>query len=403
MEVEQPDTASKTIRTLRIAIISAAIALGLIVVFQTNRQPRTDDAEVLANFIGIAPQVEGPIVRLNVRDNQFVKKGELLFEIDDRPYRYALERAQSEQAALEGQIADERRTIAAQQSAVLVAEANSKSAEADILRSQAAVEGAKADVATAAQGVNRAAAEWTYANNNLHRIEPLLARQFVTVDQVDQAKTLEVAKAEALKQTRSEWEASKAALASTLAQLDRAKAVVEQSKAQIAQAQHAVTTLEPLTTQRGARLSAIQTAQYDLDNCKVYSPFDAVVTNLTISEGMYAHKGAEIFTLIDTRTWWAVGNFRETQLKQIKPGMRADVYVLSRPTELFTAVVDSVAFGVTPDPDVFGRLSPGLPDVQRSLNWVRLASRYPVRVRVKDPPADLFRISESAVVVIRGY
>ena len=403
MEVEQPDTATKTIRTLRIAIISAAIALGLIVVFQTNRQPRTDDAEVLANFIGIAPQVEGPIVRLNVRDNQFVKKGELLFEIDDRPYRYALERAQSEQAALEGQIADERRTIAAQQSAVLVAEANGKSAEADILRSQAAVEGAKADVATAAQGVNRAAAEWTYANNNLHRIEPLLARQFVTVDQVDQAKTLEVAKAEALKQARSEWEASKAALASTLAQLDRATAVVEQSKAQIAQAQHAVTTLEPLTTQRGARLSAIQTAQYDLDNCKVYSPFDAVVTNLTISEGMYAHKGAEIFTLIDTRTWWAVGNFRETQLKQIKPGMRADVYVLSRPTELFTAVVDSVAFGVTPDPDVFGRLSPGLPDVQRSLNWVRLASRYPVRVRVKDPPADLFRISESAVVVIRGY
>ena len=403
MDVEQPDTPTKTIRTLRIAIVSAAIALGLIVVFQTNRQPRTDDAEVLANFIGIAPQVEGPIVRLNVRDNQFVKKGGLLFEIDDRPYRYALERAQSEQAALEGQIADERRTIAALQSAVLVAEANSKSAEADILRSQAAVEGAKADVATAEQGINRVAAEWTYANNNLHRIEPLLARQFVTVDQVDQAKTLEVAKAEALKQARSEWEASKAALASTLAQLDRATAVVEQSKAQIAQAQHAVTTLEPLTTQRGGRLSAIQTAQYDLDNCNVYSPFDAVVTNLTISEGMYAHKGEEIFTLIDTRTWWAVGNFRETQLKQIKPGMRAEVYVLSRPTQLFTAIVDSVAFGVTPDPDVFGRLSPGLPDVQRSLNWVRLASRYPVRVRVKDPPADLFRISESAVVVIRGY
>src|SRR5258708_27731207 len=194
----------KTIRTLRIAIVSAAVVLGLLVLFETNRQPRTDDAEVLATFIGIAPQVEGPIARLSVRDNQFVKKGGLLFEIDDRPYRYALERAQSEQAALEGQIADERRTIAALQSAVLVAEANSKSAEADILRSQAAVEGAKADVATAEQGINRAAAEWTYANNNLHRIEPLLARQFVTVDQVDQAKTLEVAKAEALNHARSE-------------------------------------------------------------------------------------------------------------------------------------------------------------------------------------------------------
>ena len=81
MDVEQPGTPTKTIRTLRIAIVSAAIALGLLVVFRTNQQPRTDDAEVLANFIGIAPQVEGPIVRLNVQDNQFVKKGELLFEI----------------------------------------------------------------------------------------------------------------------------------------------------------------------------------------------------------------------------------------------------------------------------------------------------------------------------------
>jgi len=102
---QSQDSRLKTIRTLRIAIASTAVALGLVVLFETNRQPRTDDAEVLANFIGIAPQVEGPIARLSVRDNQFVKKGELLFEIDDRPFRYALERAQSEQAALEGQIA----------------------------------------------------------------------------------------------------------------------------------------------------------------------------------------------------------------------------------------------------------------------------------------------------------
>src|SRR6267143_1938579 len=90
---QSQDYRPKTIRTLRIAIVSAAVALGLVVLFETNRQPRTDDAEVLANFIGIAPQVEGPIARLSVRDNQFVKKGELLFEIDDRPFRYALERA----------------------------------------------------------------------------------------------------------------------------------------------------------------------------------------------------------------------------------------------------------------------------------------------------------------------
>jgi multidrug efflux system membrane fusion protein len=106
------DSRPRAIRTLRIAIVSGAVVLGLIVLFEANRQPRTDDAEVTANFIGIAPQVEGPIVRLNVRDNQFVKQGELLFEIDDRPYQYALENALSQQAALEGQIGDERRRIA---------------------------------------------------------------------------------------------------------------------------------------------------------------------------------------------------------------------------------------------------------------------------------------------------
>jgi multidrug efflux system membrane fusion protein len=403
MEPKQSqDSRRKSIRNLRIAIVSAAVVLGLVVLFETNRQPRTDDAEVLANFIGIAPQVEGPIARLSVRDNQFVKKGELLFEIDDRPFRYALERAQSEQAALEGQIADDRRAIAAQQSAVFVAKANHKSAEADLLHWQAMVESATADVANAEQGVNRSKAEWAYADNNLHRIEPLLVKKFVTVDQVDQAKTLEAARAEALKQAGSEWESSKARLRSTLAQLHRASALIEQSKAQVEQAGHAVTTLEPLTTQRGARTSSVQTAQYNLDNCKVYAPFDALVTNLTISEGAYVHTGEQIFTLIDARTWWAVANFRETQLKHIAPGMRADVYVLSRPNKHFSGVVDSVGFGVTPDADVIGRLGPGLPDVQRTLNWVHLASRYPVRVRVQNPTPELFRIGESAVVTIRG-
>src|SRR3979409_1960941 len=97
---------------LSAAIVIGALALGIVVLYNVNYYPRTDDSEILANFIGIAPQVEGPILRLHVRDNQFVKKGELLFEIDERPYRYALERTQSEQAALEGQIADDRRAIA---------------------------------------------------------------------------------------------------------------------------------------------------------------------------------------------------------------------------------------------------------------------------------------------------
>jgi multidrug efflux system membrane fusion protein len=383
-------------------IVLAALGLGGVVLYRANYNPRTDDAAVLANFIGIAPQVEGRIIRLQVRDNQFVKEGTVLFEIDERPFRYTLERSLSEQAALEGQIEDERRRIAALVSAVSVSAANIQSAEADVARAAAVVEQGRADVANSEQGVIRARAEWTYASNNLHRLEPLLEKQFVTVDQVDRARATEITQAETLKQAGSQLRLAQAALTAAKAQYEHAVAVVEQSKAQHEQSRHAVTTLEPLVNQRGARAAAVKNARYDLGNCRVVAPFDARVTNLTISEGAYAHVGQQIFTLIDARTWWAVANFREGQLKRIAPGMQADVYVMSRPDIRLVGVVDSIGFGVTPNPDVIGQFSTGLPDVQRTLNWVHLASRFPVRVRVRNPPPELFRVSESAVVVIRG-
>jgi len=361
-------------RCISIAIVATAVVLGMIVLSRTNYQPRTDDAEIFANFIGIAPQVDGPLIRLTVKDNQFVKKGELLYEIDERPYQYALENALSEQAALEGRITDEQRRIAALESAVSVAQANIHSAEAEVADSE--------------QGVSRARAEWTYANKNLHRLEPLLAKQFVTVDQVDRARTSETVQAEALRQAESQLALSRARLKSVLAQHE--------------QAQHAVTTLEPLIYERGAKAAAVKNARYNLDNCRVYAPFDARVTNLTISEGAYAHAGQQMFTLIDARTWWAIGNFRESQLTRIVPGMPADVYLMSKPDMRFSGVVDSVGFGVSPDPDRIGHLGPGLPQVERTLNWVHLASRYPVRVRIENPTGDLFRVGESAVVTIRG-
>ena len=397
-----PGTERQLSRWATLGVALTAVALGLAVLYRANQHPRTDDAEIFANFIGISPQVEGPIIHLSVQDNQFVKKGDLLFEIDERPYRYALEKALSDQATLEGQIADEERRIAALTSAVSVAKANIHSSQADVTRSASAIDQARADVANAEQGVSRAKAEWAYASNNLHRLEPLLTKQFVTVDQVDRARTSEIAQSEALKQAESQLLIAQATLKSALAQYERSGAGLDQSEAQHEQAKHAVTTLEPLVNQRGARASAVDDARYNLDNCRVYAPFDARVTNLNISEGAYAHVGQQVFTLIDARTWWAVGNFREGQLQYIVPGMRADVYVLSKSDVRFSGVVDSVGFGVTPDPDVIGKLEPGLPDVQRTLNWVHLASRYPVRVRVKNPSPELFRVGESAVVTIRG-
>lgn len=389
-------------RIVSISVIAAALISGLLVVSQTSRYPRTDDAEVFANFIGIAPQVDGPITQLAVQDNAFIKQGGLLFEIDPRPYEYALQKARSDLNTLEGQITDERRTIASQVSAVGAARANTDSAAANVDRAAASVDEAKANVANARAALSSAEAELLYQTNNFHRIEPLLAKQFVTVDQVDQARTAVTAREQAVHQQRSELVLAEAQVQSAQAQYEQAKAAMQQSHAQLGQSQHSVLTLDPLTAQREGRISAIRTAEYNLTNCRVYAPFDARVTNLTISQGAYAHTGQQAFTLIDTRVWWVVANFRETQLKHIRPGMRADVYVLSRPTVKYDGVVDSISYGVQPDATLVGSLSSGLPDVQRSLNWVHLASRFPVRVRIKAPESEQFRLSESAVVVIRG-
>ncbi len=400
---EIPPQLKRTGRIVSIGIIAAALITGLVVVAETNKYPRTDDAEVFANFIGIAPQVDGPITQLSVQDNAFIKQGDPLFLIDPRPYEYALEKAKSDLAALEGQIGDYRRTIASQVSAVGAAKANTDSASANVQRAAATVNEAKANVAAARAALDSANAELLYTSNNYHRIEPLLAKQFVTVDQVDQSRTAVTARQQAVEQQKSQLLLAEAQVQSAEAAYLQTKAAQEQSHAQLGQSQHSVLTIEPLAAQRGARLSAVQTAEYNLNNCKVYAPFDARVTNLTISQGAYAHTGQQVFTLIDTRVWWAVANFRETQLHRIHPGMHADVYVLSRPEVHYDGIVDSVGFGVRPDTSLVGNfVTSGLPDVQRSLNWVHLATRFPVRVRIVAPESTPFRLSESAVVVIRG-
>jgi multidrug efflux system membrane fusion protein len=396
------ESRSRIGRLISVAAIVGALLTGLLVLRQIIDNPRTDDAEVFANFIGMAPVVNGPITHLYVADNQYVKQGQLMVDVDERPYAYALKLAESERATLGGNIVDERRRIASQASAVSVAEAGVKSARASLAHAVSAVQEAKADIANARAQVGRNRAELKYAMDNLSRIQPLLARQFVTVDQVDQAQTLVASRRQALRASLAQQALAQARLTSSLARQQQAEAVLQQSRAQVKQASHAVLTLEPLLAQRSGKLSAIETAKYYLDNCRIYAPFDGRVTNLTISRGEYAHAGKQIFTLIDTRTWWVLANFRETQLAHIRPGMKADVYIMSRPGLRLNGVVDSVGYGVTPDADILGKLSKGLPDVQRTLNWVHLASRFPVRIRILDGPSHDFRLGESAVVVVHG-
>lgn len=387
-------------------IISASIVTGALIsvgfVLRTVAlYPRTDDAEVTANFIGIAPVVEGPVTQLPIHDNDFIEKGHLLYRIDDRPYLYALQSARAAQAELEGEIENESRLISSQVNRVDVANASEQSALANETRATDEIEIANAAIARSDAALKQAEADESYATGNFHRIEPLLVRGFVTEDDVHKARTTAEARAAAVEQAKSQLLLAKASLLAAIAEKQQASAQTSQSRAEVKESAHSVLVLAPLLAQRESRASAVRLAEYNYEQCNVLAPFDARVTNLIISEGQYAKAGRELFTLIDTRNWWVLANFRESQIARIQPGTPVDVFLMSDRTTKYRGVVESTSFGVIPDPDVVGKISEGLPDVQRTLNWVRLASRYPVRIKILDPPPASLRVGQVATVVMR--
>jgi membrane fusion protein, multidrug efflux system len=385
-------------RLIRIGVISSAVVTLLLVILDTDRYPRTDDASVRANFIEIAPEVSGRLAQLPVKDNAYVKEGELLFVIDPRDYEYALRQALSDQENLEQRIIDTKRKIAAQNSAVEAASAAVHNSTTSIRTAESGVALAKATVLRAQASANAAEAQLKYATNDLHRIEPLLQKQYVTVDQVDQANT-------AVRIARGSYDAALAALSEARAQetqavlrQQEADDAASESRAKLGQSIHVIDTLDILESQRPGLAARVDRARLDLERCRVVAPFDAYVTNMNISEGAYARPGTPMFTLIDTRKWWVVANYREAKVKSISIGSHVDVYLMGHPEKRFTGLVESIGYGVFPED---GSVVAGLPNIERTLNWVHLSSRFPVRIRIQNPDPALFRIGATAVTVVR--
>jgi multidrug efflux system membrane fusion protein len=246
--------------------------------------------------------------------------------------------------------------------------------------------------------VGAADAHLAYAINDLHRLEPLLTKQYVTVDQVDQANT-------AVRVATGAYEQAQAGLAEAEAQQTQAELrqlqaddQAVESKARLAQAIHVVDTLDILESQRPGLAAKVEQARLNVERCRVIAPFDAYVTNMNISEGAYAHVGSPVFTLIDARTWWVVANYREGKIRQIHVGSKVDVYLMGHPERKFEGVVQSVGYGVFPED---GNVSEGLPNIDRTLNWVHLSTRFPVRVLILNPDPALFRIGATALTIVR--
>jgi len=379
-------------------VLALAVGTVVLVLQRLDRQPRTDDASVRANYVQFAPEVSGRVVTLAVKDNALVHKGNLLFAIDSRPYEYALQQALADQRLLEAQITDARRRIASETSAVEAARAGLSGSKTQTKVSESSVDAALAAVERAKAAVQAAEAQKELAASNLRRIEPLLAKEYVTPEQVDESRTKAQITARSHEEALSALQQAQATASQARFAHDESKISVTASEARLEQSVHAVEILDTLLAQRPAKAAKVSDAQLNLERCTVRAPFDGYVTNLNISEGEYAKPGVPIFTLIDNRTWYVVSNYRESELKAIRPGKHVDVYVMSQPSRRFDGIVESLGFGVAPDDT---RLNNGLPDIEHTLNWVHIAARFPVRIRVQNPDTALFRIGETATTIVR--
>jgi len=406
-------------RLLGALIVAGAAVAVIVTLLQWEIRPQTDDATVRANFVGIAPQVNGHIVDLRVRDNQQVSEGDVLFIVDPRPYEITVARARASLALTRKEVDGLRKGVSTADAGVARAAAQLNASAADVVRRETDPVAADAEIArleaqrvASEAALQRAKADLRHAEDYLGRVEQLLPEKFVTEDKVDEARTKRVSAAmaaeqartsvlaadAALDEARAKKKAAVAALAATRAQHIATEAALQQSRSERGRAEDSVGQAAGMNARIAAAEAALHSAELDLEFTRVRAPFSGRVVNLNISIGAFARSGTEVFTLVDTGTWYVMANFRETQLGHVPAGAPVDLYLQSHPGRRFRGTVVGLGWAVLPEN---GTSVGGLPRVERSLDWIRLAARFPVRIKVEDPD-DSFRIGASAVATVHG-
>jgi len=320
-------------------IIVALAALAVSAVYRNLQTfPRTEDAEVRANVVGIAPQVGASITRLHVVDNQTVKAGDLLFEMDARPFE---------------------------------AEAAKALARLDFVRLE--VQALKDEVVEAEATLRDRTARAEYAVSHHDRLKPLLAGNFTSTDRVQRAQSDAVS----------------------------ATALVHEAEAAIKRMRNKVGDFEGVNMRIEEARAALRDASLRVSYCKVYAPCDGHVTNLQIAPGTYAAAGEQIFSLVDSSVWFVLANFRETDLKHIRPGQSARVYLMSQRGHPIEGIVQGIPRAVYPL-STASRSIPGgegiLSRVEPTFDFVQLAQRFPVRILLQGG-GDLRMGGRAAVIV----
>lgn len=351
-------------RVTSILIVILTLSVGSFVWTLNRVHPRTNDAMVRANTIDIIIQhVSGRIAALAVKDNQYVHRGDLLYAIDARIYEAELMAAEADLRLAEF-------TVAGQMAMVRGAEAKIYEAEHNIQSQKAAVAELEAKAA--------------YAGSYLQRLQPLEAEAFVTHNQVRQAQADFTAAQAAVRDARAKVTALEGAF-------EAARQSKVSAEAQLAKTGGAYARVQAAEASRNQ-------AALKVEYCTVRAPFDGWVTNLNTQVGQYVAEGQKLFALVDDTQWYVMADYKETYLRHIHLNDPVDVFLAAYPGIHFKGEVQGIGWANYPDNQ---SVTDGLPNVQRTLNWVMLAARFPVRIRLLErDPIHPFRMGMSAFTTI---
>ena len=351
-------------RLLAIAVIGAAVIGGATYWWLNRGLVSTDDAFIDGNTVTLSPQVGGKVLRLLIDDNQRVKAGDLLLEIDPRDYAAARDSAK---ASLD-------RALAAEVEASSNLDLTRATTTANIASAEAGLAQAKAALAQAAAQLQSSTAEAERAAADVKRYRELIKQNFATHQTLDQAEaTARQSAAQQLSDTQG-LSVAQAKIGEAQAALDQAHTAAQQIAVKEAELQSAKADVE-------AARAALHTAEINLSYTKIVAPQTGYITRRQVNAGDVIDKNQILATLVFGAPW-VTANFKETQLTDMRPGQPVTIHVDAYPGIDFKGHVDSIMHGS-------GSHFSLLPPENATGNYVKVVQRVPVKIVFDEAPDTL--------------
>ena len=379
---------SSKVRTRLIigGIVLLALVLGLFLYFH-NRES-TDDAQVDGHITPIASKIYGRVAKVLVNDNQQVKAGQVLAQIDPADYQAAVDQAAAALALAESEArsagVDVPRTTESAASDTSSANAQLAGAKADLMRAQSAYQQSQtSDLAYAQANIAKSKANAQLAKADLERYEPLMEKGEISKQQYDAAKANADATASALAADEQKLDQARRSVDIARAEMEAAQARVAQAEAGVASAHADLKRVAISSADAQAKLAKVDqaraslaAAQLNLSYCNIIAPVDGVATHKQVEVGQIVQQGQGLMVVVPLQDVWVTANFKETQLRNMKPGQQAYVKVDTY-GKTFTGHLDSIS-GAT------GAVISLLPPENATGNYVKIVQRIPVKI-ILDP------------------